>query len=62
MKKLAPTNNKNLMELIIKNEDLEIKIERKDYTFDNCAFYIIGDEEDIEILEEMVEELKSFVK
>ena len=51
MKKLAPTNDKNLMETIIKSEDLEIKIE-------NRAFYVIGDEEDIEILEEMVAMLK----
>jgi hypothetical protein len=58
MKKLAPTNDKNLMETIIKSEDLEIKIERKNYTFDNRAFYVIGDEEDIEILEEMVTMLK----
>ena len=58
MKKLAPTNDKNLMETIIKSEDLEIKIERKNYTFDNRAFYAIGDEEDIEILEEMVTILK----
>lgn len=58
MKKLAPTNDKNLMETIIKSEDLEIKIERKNYSFDNRAFYVIGDEEDIEILEEMVTMLK----
>ena len=58
MKKLAPTNDKNLMETIIKSEDLEIKIERKNYTFDNRAFYVIGNEEDIEILEEMVTILK----
>lgn len=58
MKKLAPTNDKNLMETIIKSEDLEIEIESKNYTFDNRAFYVIGDEEDIEILEEMVAMLK----
>ena len=58
MKKLAPTNDKNLMETIIKSEDLEIKIERKNYTFDNRAFCVIGDEENIEILEEMVTMLK----
>lgn len=58
MKKLSPANDKNLMETIIKSEDLEIKIERKNYTFDNRAFYVIGDEEDIKILEEMVAMLK----
>lgn len=56
MKKLAPTNDKNLMETIIKSEDLEI--ERKNYTFDNRAFYVIGNEEDIEILKEMIAMLK----
>lgn len=58
MKKLALTNDKNLMETIIKSEDLEIEIERKNYTFDNRAFYVIGNEEDIEILEEMIAMLK----